>query len=123
MSRKYCEDCTRKHLGQAEILMEEAELGYPLHAWIAISHMAEAEAEIMKGHPEMAQIIRAERLNYIEGLKYSIYKDGDVEKLDLQVGYKVDTMALIEQVTLLEIEKETREAEAEKLVKKPNKIK
>lgn len=100
--------------------MEEAELGYCLHAWLAVSHLAEAEAELMRDYPEMAQIIRAERLNYIEGLKYTIYKEGDVEKLDLQVGYKVDTMALIEQITLLEIAKEAQEASS---VKKPNKVK
>ena len=94
--------------------MEEAKLGYSLHAWLAIGHLAEAEAEILKEYPAMAHMIRAERLNYIEGLKYSIYKDGDVEKFDLQVGYDVDIMSLIEQVTLLEIEKEAKEAEIAK---------
>ena len=44
--------------------MQEAELGYPLHRWLAIGHMAEAESEILSSEPEIARLIREKRKLY-----------------------------------------------------------
>lgn len=58
--RKQCANCTRKHLAQASVLVDEAANGYPQHKWLAIGHMAEAEAEWR----ECAEVIRESRLLY-----------------------------------------------------------
>jgi len=55
-----------KHLAQAIILLTESKLGYPEYKWLAIGHLAEAEAEIDAKYPEMAQKIREERLKIID---------------------------------------------------------
>lgn len=67
MSRKTCLSCTLKHLGQAVVLLGEAEKGYPMHKYIAIGHMAEAEDECVEKYPELANEIRAVRLLTDEG--------------------------------------------------------
>ena len=59
--RPHCVDCTRKHLGQAIVLLQESLHGYPLHVWLAIGHMAEAEAEIEGIYPDLAKVIRGAR--------------------------------------------------------------
>ena len=56
-----CLDCTRKHLAQAHINLDESRLGYPAHLWIAIGHLAEAESELIISYPEMAVLLREER--------------------------------------------------------------
>lgn len=61
-----CYECTLKHLGQAFVLIDEAENGYPLHKWIAIGHLAEAEREIYVKHPEIAEHIRETRKIYYQ---------------------------------------------------------
>jgi hypothetical protein len=43
--RKRCLPCVLKHLAQAEILLNESANGYPMHKWLALGHIAEAEAE------------------------------------------------------------------------------
>ncbi len=82
-----CLNCTRKHLGQAEALMQEAELGYPNHKWLAVGQMAEAEAEILEDAPEIAELIRDRRLAYIN-------------------GEAIDTLDLIDEITAIEKEEE-----------------
>ena len=62
--RPTCIACALKHVAQAEVLMQEAALGYPLHAHLAVGHLAEAEAELVKDHPEMADAIRGMRSQY-----------------------------------------------------------
>jgi hypothetical protein len=57
-------NCALKHIGQAEALMAEAILGYPEHKYLAIGHLAEAEAELLKDHGSLACMIRECRLNY-----------------------------------------------------------
>lgn len=64
--RPFCGKCARKHLAQAIILLNEAVLGYPTHRWLAVGHLAEAEAEIYAKYPEIAQKIREERLKIID---------------------------------------------------------
>ena len=58
--RDQCTRCAIKHLGQAKILMDESELGYPHHVWYALGHMA--EAEILEVQPEDAAAIREARI-------------------------------------------------------------
>lgn len=41
--REKCWECTRKHIGQAAVLLDEVE--YPHHKILAIGHLAEAESE------------------------------------------------------------------------------
>jgi len=43
--RKQCLECTLKHVAQALVLLCEVPKGYPLHKWVAIGHLAEAEDE------------------------------------------------------------------------------
>jgi hypothetical protein len=109
MSRPSCLQCARKHVGEAEVLMREAVMGYPLHAYLAVGHLSQAEAELLDEYPDMAHIVRAERVNYIEGLKYKTLKDKDEvedeirEYLALDVNYKIQTLDLISQITMIEI--------------------
>jgi len=104
MSRPSCLDCSRKHVSEAEVLMREALMGYVGHEWLSIGHMSQAEAELIQEFPDMAHMIRAERINYLEGLEYTKLKDDDgKEYLELKTGYEVDTLNLIEQLTMTAI--------------------
>ena len=63
--RATCEDCARKHLSQANI--ESGELpAYDGdedddHWWDMVGHMAEAEDQLRKKHPIIADAIRKDR--------------------------------------------------------------
>lgn len=102
--RDSCLQCARKHISESEVLMREALMGYPEHAYLAVGHLSQAEAELLKEFPEMAHIIRTERINYLEGLKHQILNDenGD-EYLNLEAEYEVDTIGLIRQLTMVAI--------------------
>lgn len=63
--RDTCLLCVRKHLGQAEALMQEVVLGYPEHKWLAIGHLAEAEAELLDYYPTLAEVMRMSRKEYM----------------------------------------------------------
>jgi len=65
--RPFCLLCILKHLSQADVLMDEALLGYPMHRWRAIGHMAEAESECLGFSFALARRIRLRRLLYIDG--------------------------------------------------------
>lgn len=67
--RDSCTDCCRKHLSQAMVLILEANKGYPLHAWLAVGHMAEAEDEMLERYPQIAESIREERLKLMETMR------------------------------------------------------
>lgn len=67
--RKACLDCAIKHLAQAQILMDESRLGYPLHKHLAIGHLAEAESEMLGVSVEKAANLRAARLAVAAGEK------------------------------------------------------
>jgi len=43
--RKHCLECALKHVAQALVLLCEVPKGYPLHKWVAVGHLAEAEDE------------------------------------------------------------------------------
>jgi hypothetical protein len=60
--RIFCAKCASKHIAQAIILLNESKLGYPLHKWLAIGHLAEAETEIEPRYNKFAQAIREVRL-------------------------------------------------------------
>jgi len=62
--RPSCIHCVLKHLGQAAVLMDEANLGYPSHRWLACGHLAEAEAEALDKFSELAIQIRVARIAY-----------------------------------------------------------
>lgn len=64
--RESCFECCRKHIAQSHILETEAELGYPLHKYLAIGHLAEAEDEIIEKDPQLAAYIRAKRKQFTE---------------------------------------------------------
>lgn len=83
--RRKCELCAIKHLEQADVLLDEAQLGYPLHRWRAVGHMAEAESELLKGRKEIAEIIRTERVQTMEDLTYEPEIEPIVAMLDIIV--------------------------------------
>lgn len=62
--RETCRDCARKHVAQAIILAIEERTGYPSFKWLVIGHLAEAEAELVMEHPEIANEIREYRKEY-----------------------------------------------------------
>jgi hypothetical protein len=68
--RLACLDCARKHLAQAEVLLDEAAMGYPVHFWLAMGHMAEASSELIEKYPELAEQIRTVRLKMQEDNKF-----------------------------------------------------
>lgn len=82
--RESCLDCTRKHIAQAIILLTESKLGHPEHKWLAVGHLAEAEAESVQMFPDLANTIRLNRLKIMDD------------------DYKVDLVALIIKAGTLE---------------------
>ena len=63
--RETCLLCVSKHIALAIVLINEAALGYPLHLWLAVGHLAEAEAECVSEFPKLAENIRKTRINYM----------------------------------------------------------
>ena len=86
--RPSCLDCCRKHLAQALVLMHEAVKGYPAHAWLAVGHMSEAEDETATDFPELTELIREYRLEYM------LHINGLVED-----KFDTDLISIIEVVT------------------------
>lgn len=70
--------------------MDEAELGYPEHAWLAVGHLAEAESELLANYPELAHEVRRHRLEYINGL------------LGVSSAYAVPVIDLIAEISALD---------------------
>jgi hypothetical protein len=68
VTRPSCKDCARKHLGQALILLGEAQQGYPDHAELAMFHLAEAGDELVREYPGMAEVVRVHRKALEQGL-------------------------------------------------------
>jgi hypothetical protein len=110
--RTSCLDCARKHISQAIVLLIEAKMGYPLHFWLAMGHLAEAEAESITKHPEISHLIRSERVMLMENVTFSLAKK-DTEEINanddsesvLEVAFDddVDLMGIIELITKKEI--------------------
>lgn len=70
--RPSCLNCCRKHLAQASVLATESRLGYPLHRWLAVGHLAEAEDEILERSPEIAKQIRIVRRMWMDDNSFAI---------------------------------------------------
>jgi hypothetical protein len=81
--RVACWNCVRKHLAQALILIEEARMGYPLHKWLAIGHMAEASSECLEVDDLFANKIRDLR---------KLYEEHDVPPAIMLLLEEVDTL-------------------------------
>lgn len=60
--RETCLFCASKHIAQAIVLVTESCMGYELHRWVAVGHLAEAETETCSEFPELADNIRKVRL-------------------------------------------------------------
>lgn len=80
--RPTCTDCSLKHLSQASILVHESRHGYPLHIHYARGHMAEAESELAKLYPDMAEMVRHERKLLENDKKYTPDFDGMLKKIE-----------------------------------------
>ncbi len=89
MARPNCVDCTRKHLAQALVLMDEAHNGYSIHRWIAQGHLAEAESEIRVFDLDLAKRIRKTRLEIQDG------KDPDILHFILEITKRYDAKELV----------------------------
>lgn len=92
--RPSCLNCSRKHLAQALVLLHESKKGYPTHFWLAQGHIAEAEDELLRDHPELAEIVRNER-----------------KLLEEDSSYEIPIMDLIDRVTAAAEEEETAHVE------------
>jgi len=62
--RKSCLGCVKKHLAQAIVLLCESKKGYPMHKWLALGHIAEAEDEASRDHLELANRLRDVRIKF-----------------------------------------------------------
>lgn len=82
--RPNCMGCTRKHLSQAIVLMMEAFMGYPIHRWIAMGHLAEAEAECFFIYPDLAKEIRKARLQIQDNKFFDPKQDPDLMEILLK---------------------------------------
>ena len=64
--RKFCYDCTRKHLAQALVISHElqwyADNMDDNHLWVCVGHLAEAETQIQRASVFIADQIRNQRL-------------------------------------------------------------
>ena len=70
--RSSCLECVLKHLGQAAVNLEEYYLGYPLHKYLAIGHLAEASVESIQKYPKLAHQIRDHRKLFSMNEDYQI---------------------------------------------------
>lgn len=59
--RESCVLCAVKHMAQARVLLLEASKGYEEHYFFALGHLAEAEDELIKHHPDLVSILRTHR--------------------------------------------------------------
>lgn len=73
--RTSCLKCVRKHIGQARALLDESQLGYKDHFYLALGHLAEAESESIRSYPSIAKQIREVREDLYSG------KDADLMEL------------------------------------------
>lgn len=64
--KQSCKNCVLKHLSQALINHQESINGYPLHKWVAVGHLAEAESESIDSFAEFTKQIRKNRIDYME---------------------------------------------------------
>lgn len=96
-----CLECVRKHLGEAEVLMEESFSGYPHHAMWAVGSFSQATSEALRVYPELANQIREARLAF-ERCHYRVLAGETLETInpdmpDMEaLAEKVHEMILVE---------------------------
>ena len=100
--RKSCLFCVSKHLSQAVVLTIESAMGYPIHLWLAVGHLAEAEIEACSKFPEFANRIRDVRLTLM-GQKGSFSHESLMELLKnarelAEEGNKISEVEIIEDI-------------------------
>lgn len=77
------------------MLLHESKKGYPAHFWLAQGHLAEAEDELLRDYPELAEIVRNER-----------------KLLEEDPAYEIPIMDLIDRVTAAAEEEEISDVES-----------
>ena len=80
--RKSCLKCGLKHVGKAVILLSESELGYPMHFWLALANLSEAEDELVSKYPKLAAKIRKLRIEIEKDKNKGIELMKILEELD-----------------------------------------
>jgi len=70
--RDSCIMCGVKHISKAIILLSEAQLGYPVHFYLALGNLSEAEDELVLEYPELANKIRDLRLEIMEDVSEGV---------------------------------------------------
>ncbi|MBQ2486393.1 MAG: hypothetical protein II518_04975 [Candidatus Methanomethylophilus sp.] len=79
--RQPCLQCLLKHIGNAAVLIEEVEDGYP-YSHMVVGHLDQAAQEIRGYSKEFALVIRAHRIKWQQDHDYSI----PFEAFDRYVG-------------------------------------
>jgi len=105
MSRKSCIYCVLKHVAQAAVLLDEARLGYPLHKWYAVGHLAEAESEGRVDWPELTEKIRDFRLEIMRTDKEPDWEEPSSDLLLMEVCVFGD----IQEDTVLDNKKNSKQ--------------
>ena len=95
--RETCRDCARKHIAQALLLAIEERTGYPQFKWLVIGHLAEAEAELVCDHEDLANEIREYRKEY---------------EIDTHVNMPL--MEMIQRITAIDDELKAKEEKPKK---------
>lgn len=80
--RESCLSCGKKHIAKAIILLSESKLDYPLHKWLALGNLSEAEDELVNEYPKLANRIRQARID-IELGNYSGNLLDFIEELEM----------------------------------------
>jgi predicted ATPase with chaperone activity len=70
--------------------MDEAELGYPHHRWLAVGHLAEAESESLREQPALAREIRACRIEIMQNKRQTTCIEELIRKACILAGDTAD---------------------------------
>lgn len=100
--RKTCLFCVSKHISQAIVLSIEAIQGYPIHLWLAVGHLAEAESEACSKYPDFAKEIRDVRITLM-GQKGTFSHDSLMKLLLKARKMAEETNGKLEELRIQEI--------------------
>lgn len=70
--RKPCLGCVLKHLGDAAVLEEEINNGYPAYKFLLYGHMDQASSESWGANQTLAKVLRQHRINFQYKTDYDI---------------------------------------------------
>jgi len=98
--RETCRDCARKHIAKALVLAIEERTGYPQFKWLVIGHLAEAEAELVWDHEDLANELREYRKEY-----------------EIDSSVNMPLMGMIERITTIDDELTTTAVKPKKAKK------